>query len=298
MWKATSFFSSPQYNRARGEEMTVYVDEVFLLNAAVDYCLLRGAASVTGGGAGGLRLLSGAAVGGLWAAAAAPPLGFLARFPCGALGFGLLCLVSFGLRGRAWRHWLWFFGACCAFAGLVLAAASLGGIPVLSREGRVFYRIPGPVLIALAAGTDLLCRLCLRRFAVHRGPELVRLCLELADRQVRCTALRDNGNTLRDPVSGRAVMVADWHLARRLLGLPDLTRERFASPWALMEALHRRAPELRTRLIPYGAVGTDSGLLLAVRLDRARINGRPAATRLLAFSPTDLSGGGSYEAVV
>ena len=128
--------------------------------------------------------------------------------------------------------------------------------------------------------------------------ETVRLCLELADRQVRCTALRDNGNTLRDPVSGRSVMVADWHLARRLLGLPDLTRERFASPWALMEALHRRAPELRTRLIPYGAVGTDSGLLLAVRLDGARINGRPAATRLLAFSPTDLSGGGSYEAVV
>ena len=65
-----------------------------------------------------------------------------------------------------------------------------------------------------------------------------------------------------------------------------------------MEELRRTAPALRTRLIPYSAVGTPNGLLLAVRLDAALVDGKPAEARLLAFSPNDLSDGAVFEAVL
>ena len=175
--------------------------------------------------------------------------------------------------------------AICVVSAALLLVCILAARPG-GRE--LLWLLPFP----LALGLDLVCRLCLRCFARHRGGELTVLTLSLGDRQVGCTALRDNGNTLRDPISGQPVLVAGWPLAARLLPDPGLCGEAFAEPAALMERLSRTAPELRTRLIPYRAVGTEGGILLAVRLDRVLDNGRPAPIRLLAVSPTELSDGG------
>ena len=277
--------------------MTVYADEVFVLNAAVDWLLLRTAVCLTGGGAGRGRLVLGAVFGGLYAALAAafPPL---ASVPGRFLSFIGLCLLSFGCRGPAWKSWLWFCGVCCAFAGLALLAAALLRTPLLLRGGRVYYRFSGLLLIGLAAALRLLCALGLRCYARHRGGELAALEAELGGKRLRCTALRDNGNTLRDPVSGHGVIVVRWQLAACLLPEPVPDRAAFERPADLMEELRRTAPRLKTCLIPYRAVGTESGLLLTVRADRVRVDGRPALTRLVAFSPTELSDGGVYEAVV
>jgi stage II sporulation protein GA (sporulation sigma-E factor processing peptidase) len=279
--------------------MTIYADEVFVLNALVDFCLLRSAAALTGEGASVRRLLSGAVFGGVWAAAAAiPALSFLGRLPWTLGAYLCLCLLSFGRRRYAWKRWLWFFGICCAFAGLALTAAALTRSPMVFWGGTIAYRIPGPALAGLAIALDLLCRLCLQCFARHRGRELAELTLELGGRRVSCTALLDNGNTLTDPVSCLPVVVADWRLASRLLNDPGLSRDRFEEPWVLMEDLRRAAPKLCTRLIPYRAVGVGNGLLLAIRPDGLFLDGRPAGPRLLAFSPTELSDGAPYEAVV
>ena len=296
MWKATSFFSALVYNTGRGEGMTVYADETFVLNAAVDWLLLRTAVCLTGGGAGRGRLALAAGFGGLYAALAAafPPL---ASVPARVLAFFGLCLLGFGCRGPARRSWLWFFGVCCAFAGLALLTAALRRTPLLLRGGRVYYRFSGALLIGLAAALRLLCAACLRRFALHRGGELALLEAELDGKSLRCTALRDNGNTLRDPLSGRPVIVVRWRLAACILPEPVPDREAFEAPCVLMERLRLDAPRLRTCLIPYRAVGTEGGLLLAVCADRVRIDGGPAPTRLIAFSPTELSDGGAYEAV-
>ena len=277
----------------------IYIDEVFAVNAAVNWLLLLTATAVTGGGAGRLRLGLGAVFGGLWAVAVwLPHLRWLGSLPGELLGFAGLCLICFGWRGPAWKSWLWFFGVSCAFAGLVLAVTALLRIPAFQRGSRVYYRVTGPLLILLAGGVWLICRLCLDRFARHRGRELVLLGLELNGRRVLCTALRDNGNTLREPVTGEAVPVAQWQLAARLLPELELTAEAFADPPALLGRLRALDPPLSALLVPYRAVGVAGGLLLALRLDRITENGRPLRTRLAAFSPTQVSDGGCYEALV
>ena len=104
----------------------VYFDEVFLVNAAVDLLLLKTAAALTGGGERPWRLWTGAAFGGLAAAAVyLPGLGWLGRLPGSALSYAGLCLLCFGWRSRAWKRWLWFFCVCCGFAGLALALCGL-----------------------------------------------------------------------------------------------------------------------------------------------------------------------------
>ncbi|MBR6377107.1 MAG: sigma-E processing peptidase SpoIIGA, partial [Oscillospiraceae bacterium] len=269
--------------------MVVYADQVFFVNTAVNWLLLATAVALTGAGTRPWRLGLGAALGGLYALGALlPGLCWLGRLPGAALAFLGLCLTAFGCRGRAWKSWLWFFGVCCGFAGLVMAAASLLGLPVLWGGGQVWYRVTGRLLLLLAGALWGGTRLLLDRFALHRGRELLRLELALGPRQLGCAALRDTGNTLRDPLTGAKVPVARWQLAARLLPELGLSRQQFQDPAALAQRLARERPELQLRLIPFRAVGVESGLLLALALDRVCVEGTPAPTRLVAFSPTEL----------
>ena len=52
------------------------------------------------------------------------------------------------------------------------------------------------------------------------------------------------------------------------------------------------------RLLPYRAVGVESGLLLAIRVDRAVIGGHSQRGLLVAVSPTPVSDGGGYQALI
>ena len=281
-----------------GGDLTVYIDEVFLVNGAVDLLLLKTAVDLTGSGTRPWRLWAGAGFGGAAACAVyLPGLDWLGRLPGAGLSFLGLCLICFGWRGRAWKRWLWFFCVCCGFAGLALAVCGLLRIPAFSRAGRVFYRLSGRLLVLLAGAVWGLCRLLLDRFARHRGRELVRLELVLGERRFRCAALRDTGNTLADPTTGEPVLVVRWQAAARLLPELGLTKAQFEDPAGLLLRLGTARPGLRARLIPFRAVGVE-GLLAALVLDRVTEDGKPVPTRLAAFSPTELSDGGGYEAIV
>ena len=69
-------------------------------------------------------------------------------------------------------------------------------------------------------------------------------------------------------------------------------------PLLLLSALHE-LPGLRGsfRLLPYAAVGVESGLLPVFRPDLLSVDGQPAEL-LLALSPTPLSPDNSYQGVV
>ena len=278
--------------------MTVYADEVFLLNTVVNLLLLKTSLRLTGGSARRWRLWMAAVGGGIYAVLVLlPGLGFLGSLPGRIVSFALLCVCAFGVRGSAWRSALWFFGICCGFGGLTLTVTALLGQPVALLHGRAYYRVSLRLLVLLSGGTYLLVWALLRGFARHRGAELVRLELSLDGRHADCTALVDTGNTLTEPLSGAPVTVAQWQLAARLLPELHLTAAAFVDAPELLRRLGTEAPQCRPRLIPYRAVGQDCGLLLALQCDSVKRNGKPCAHRLVAFSPTPVSDGGSYEAL-
>lgn len=281
------------------QKTVIYIDEILFVNGAVDLLLLLTTASLTGSGTVRWRIWAAAGFGGLAAAAVyLPGLGWLGRLPGSALTFAGLCGIAFGLRGRGWwKRWLWFFCVCCGFAGLALAFCGLLGLPAFGRGGRVYYRLPGRLLVLLAGAVYGLCRLLLDRFARHRGGELIRLRLELEGRSVTCTALRDSGNTLCEPMTGQPVLVARWQVAARLLPDLGLTADRFRDPAGLMTLLGAVVPGLQIRLIPYRAVGVEGGLLCAVRMDRILEDGKPSPARLVAFTTEEISDGGAYDAL-
>lgn len=274
--------------------MTIYADVVFAVNACVDYLMLCISARVTGAAIRNWRLALAAVIGGVYAAAAlAPGCAVLQQPWMKLLVWGAMLALGFGVCRKTLKLGLVFLAACFAFGGIVFAMVQLLGTGVMLLPGGAFYPVSSGALLALAGATYLFAWLVFSRLAEHSGGQIVPLTLTLDGRSVTVRALRDSGNTLKDPMTNEPVLVADWQTAETLLPA-RLQRQELADPAALMTKLSAQTPPLHARLIPYRAVGTQAGLLLAVRCQAAVKNGK-ARPALLAFSPTSVSDAGNFE---
>ena len=269
--------------------MTVYIDEVFLLNGMIDYLLLLSAAKLTGEPLRRVRMALSALLGGIYAAAVfLPGWGFLGRPLCKLAVAVTMTLLAFGSSKRLLRVSLAFLGVSAAFGGGVLA------LQLLSGSGTV---LDLKTTLLSAAVCYLLMTLFFRRTVHHAGRELAVAELTLSGRKCRLTALVDTGNTLTDPHTGRPVMVAEGErLAPLFPPGKGLTAAQLQDPVGTMES--RQEGKGRWRLLPYRAVGVSHGLLLAVRVDDARVGKEDYGPILVALSPTPVSDGGGYHALI
>lgn len=273
----------------------VYIDSLFLLNLIVDYLLLLGAARLSGAVLCRPRLALGAVLGAAYACAVfLPGCGFLVHPAVELSMAGAMALIAFGGGRRLLRSFLSFLALSCALGGGVLALSLLGARGVGLERGVLSPHVDLGVLLLAAAGCYAVASLVFRRSAGHGTRELVPAVLTLDGRQVALTALLDTGNTLTDPSTGRGVLIVEGEKAATLLDRP-LGEAELRDP---VGTLTRMGGGSRFRLLPYQAVGVECGLLLAVRLDRAKIGEREYRGVLAALSPTRLSDGGAYSALV
>lgn len=274
----------------------IYVDSVFVLNAAMDYLLFLVTARLAGVTLRRGRYLLAALAGGGYAVAVFLPGGaFLAADPVKLAAGVLLALLAFGGEEKLLRMILLLFAIACALAGCVLALGLLAGSPAPAVNGIFYTDVDAKVLLVAASAAYLVLTVVFRAAARHGlGGELLPVRICIGGRVTELTALWDSGNALRDPVGGQAVLVTapgalNGGLPRELRRL--LEPERLRSPADLVEPVQRSAPELRPRLLPYHAVGMPSGLLLAVQTDWVEIAGTRYAKASAALSPTALGTG-------
>lgn len=252
--------------------MAVYVDVVALLNFLVDMLLLLGANRLCGYPPGWGRSALAAAVGGIYGGMCLlPGFYFLGNTLWRLVSLGIIAWIAYGFSKSALRRGIVF----------VLLSMALGGITLGIGDGGFW------ALVAAAAAVFLLCALGFREKL--GSVSYVPVELSYGGRRMRLTALQDTGNALRDPVTGRPVLVVGAEIARQLTGL---TQQQLRSP---VEAM-ADAPLPGLRLIPYRAVGQPAGLLLAMRLQEVRI-GNWTGSSLVAFAPDGLSREGAYQAL-
>lgn len=274
----------------------VYLDRVAVLNLTVDYLLLLTTATLAGTPLRRLRFGLCALGGGLYGALVfvlpvlATPLG---RIMVGTV----MALCAFCHERRPWRLTALFWLLSGGLAGLLLALGLMVGSPgaVLQRVYRA--DISASVLLGTAAVFYLLLHLVFRQTARYEGGEVMEIDVVIGGRSCRLRALRDNGNALRDPVRGQPVLVAETAALRSLW--PETAAEILdsgASPEEKMSRLYRAGVTLPFVLMPFQAVGTESGLLLACRSDHIRIGGRRMKHVFVALSGSQVGAGG-YQAL-
>lgn len=261
---------------------TVYLDSLILLNFILDYLLLL----LTGQAAGAVLhrwyIALAAALGAVYAAAVfLPGWGFLAHPLLRVCAGVVMVLTAYGTCRQLLRLIILFFAFSAALGGGLYALRLMGVTVTLEPKFILLFAAAAYCLLSLAG----------QKLARHGPRELKRVVVHVGERSTGLTALVDSGNTLRDPMTGAGVVVAQGERLASLLP-PEAD---FRHPCQALPAL--KDPR-RFRLLPYRSVGVDQGLLLAVRADRVQVNGKDLGSRLVALSPTPVSDGGGYDALV
>ena len=252
--------------------MVVYMDLVMVLNFLVDFLLLLATNRLAGFPSGTWRCAGGALMGAVYSGAClVPGFRFLGNLLWRCVSLGLIGMMAFGWDASALKR-------CGIF---VLLSMAMGGIAL--SLGR------GDLLSVVLCGVFCLLLSWISFGGQVGGREYVPLKILYEGRSASCIALKDTGNTLRDPVTGEQVLVISLEMANRLTGL---TEQQLRHP---LETLALR-PVPGLRLIPYRSVGNAGGFLLAKRFDDVTI-GEKKQSALVAFAVEGLGKGEVYQAL-
>lgn len=267
--KPTSFEVMVCYIVANGRwDMAVYLEGVVLLNTLVDFLLILATNQLTGAPKRLGSAVRASILGGVYAGfCLLPEFRFLNHGVWQTVFLGLLVWLAFGWTGMGFRRGVVF----------VLLTMTLGGL----TAGTGLSDFLG---ICICAGLLwVLCRVGLSGHAA--SGDLVAVELNYRGRHVSLAALRDTGNTLRDPLTGEQVLVCGADVGEELTGI---SQSRFAEPAQLV--LSGELPGIR--LISYRTVGLNGSLLPVLRLRGCVVNG-VKTDPLVAFAP-EIIGGETY----
>lgn len=234
-----------------------------ILQIFVDFLLILGTHKLLHGISHPLRATIGALTGGAYSALCV--LTGFGPLRGHVLGIILICFVSFA--GISLRSGILYF---------VLRMAMHG---ILSSRGRLEPLVWAVVLWMLWL------------YSVHilgkRG-RLVPIELRWGEKIARLQGLVDTGNSLRDPITGRQVLVVGADVADTLAGL---SKKQLLSPVETVSQI----PGLR--LIPYKTISQSGGMLIGMYLNNIKI-GNWQGSSVVAFAPQVLDEGGKYQALI
>lgn len=245
----------------------VYADLSFAINFIMDFCILWATARLSGSQVVYKRIVFASFLGGLYALAyLIPGMEFYFSLPFKILFSCLMLIIA--LYPRNWgefrKAFLYFY-----LINFIVAGASIA-IAYLLADRQKAANIPylwllGGILTALTIG--LFGQKYLLRQVM---PALLRFDVELRFNNHHCQGkgFLDTGNNLRDPITNRPVIVAEYQYLKDCL--PEDLREMLdirQDENSILDAIATCSWAKRLRLIPFSSIGKKNGILLGVRAD-------------------------------
>ena len=198
--------------------MTVYIDELFIVNFILDYLLLWGAGLISGKRLKRWRIALGAVLGGVYALVCAVCSVKAVLWLPVRVGVGIaMCFLAYGKR--PWRTAGWFFALSSAMAGGVYVLSAFSGGRVGFLSGAVYVRFSSWLLLVLAAAVWLGLTALARLPYLARGLKKDRVWVSISclNRKTETEVFIDTGCFLRDPADNSAVLLISKSLGRELL---------------------------------------------------------------------------------
>lgn len=301
--------------------MVVYLDLIFLMNFAIDGCLLLLTAWFRKRKVVIWRLLLSAGVGASYVVMMfMPALSFLFTFLVKFLFSVVMLWIAFGFVSL--QSYIRNLGAFY-IVNFAAAGGILGIHYLLQSSGElwngIWYTATGGMGFSLEIGTLFtlvvftLVLLWFRMVVAGRRRQenlssyYAEVLIELEQTRISCTGLIDTGNQLRDPLSRLPVMVTEMSLWQPYMPQSfsqaaqnsGLSADNLILQWTEDEAFPWRD---RLRLIPYRGVNRGSQFMLALKPDKVTVtmeNKSYLTTRVLVgLDGGTLSSEGSYRAII
>lgn len=279
----------------------VYADLTFLINLTMDFLLLWTTARLCRVSISYRRLFLAAFLGGIYGVGnLLATLSILYTLPAKVL---VSCLLLFiGLRPIDWRQWqksfLIFFSLSFFTAGASMAAAFL--LPGSTQASWSYY-----YLMLGAASLILISFYAERYFSQTVLPALLKYHVRLRFEDKICSGegFLDTGNGLRDPMTRRPIVVAEYAFLQSCL--PEELKYAMSEDInedQRLEAFSRSCWGNRLRLIPFSSLGKQNGMLIGLRCDEVGIKvGRREVQHknlVVAIYPHKLSAEDDYQLLI
>ena len=277
-------------------ETYVYIDLLFLLNFIMDLIIIRLAGRLLGRGAKIWRSAAGA----VFAAGCASFFVFWSGILGIAIGsagiLGGLAIAYAPIKTRAFLR--------LAVSAYILTAA-LGGGCLAAHYMLMSVGMADGITIWLLTAAAVMVTMAIRYIAYRSEQRIIQMSnvnvhVSLHGRKTDFTALVDTGHSLREPISGKPVIVADFTAVKVLL--PDEIKRLFAEKSE--DDLEQAATAFqsagfanRLRLLPYVSVGKRSGMLIGFRPDGTTVGGLDRDVIVAVYNGC-LSDCGEYAALV
>lgn len=289
---ATDFTETLAYNLSME---IVYIDSMFLLNFIIDYLLLVLSFRFSGLYIKRWRCAISAAIGGLYAVLCfVPGFGVFATpwFKI-ALWVGM-SLIAFGGEEYLFKCALSFLVISIMFGGGVWAASMLiGGSGMYQSATRINMR----TLIFSFALCYAVLSLALSRKLSVQPREVLPVKIILRGKTTCLNALRDTGNSLRDPATGKRVLTAGVQALSGLFTHEEIVALSDPDGVQVLLKLGEIEGAPRFRPIIYSAVGVKTALMPTVSPDELYIGGEKNCEYVIAVSPTAI-GDDEFSAVI
>ncbi|MGI6285419.1 sigma-E processing peptidase SpoIIGA [Neomoorella humiferrea] len=256
----------------------VYLDVLLAVNLVMDYLILWVTARLGQIAASPWRLLGGAAIGAVYSLMVLLPGGewmhsLIFKFLC---PFFMIAAAFYPLNGRRYLQALvYFYLSAFVMGGAILGAVYLikGGTTVPAAAGLQPTVTIGYQWLFVAAAAAVIFSFLgtgwLRRNFWHQVLRLP-VIITFNGRRRALKALVDTGNSLRDPLTQRPVIIVEYTALKDILppeiikhysngeegDLEGLVKSLAGSPWAA-----------RLHLLPYQSLGQNHGMLLGFRPD-------------------------------
>ena len=280
---------------------TVYADVLFCVNFIIDFALLSVTAMLLKRHIRGLRLTLCAALGAAYSVAVFfPGMSFLTSLGIKLLFSAVITVAAFGAHSAAgyFKALAVFFAVSFGFGGAVFGICALFEPRGIMINNDTVYIDIDPFFLFLLIGGAYCAVWLFSRLLPKRGERHIRLTVSTDGRTAALTALYDSGNTLCDPISGAAVIVAQYEAVARLI--PKQARGAFTGAAAACPEAAEWGHGYRL-ITARGAFGKDA-VLPAFRPDTVAAHLKdgqyPLEGLFIAVTDRALSSDGRYDSLI
>lgn len=248
-------------------EKRVYADLTFLINFTMDFLILWATASMANIPVIWSRIISGSFLGAAYAVFYLIYADFFLFSLPGKIIFSAVFVVIV-MRPHDWQQFkrVFFYFYAVSFT---MAGASLAVSYVLHYQS-ASLSFPYVALLGGVATAIFIIHQAEQYVSDHVLPALLNYQVELHFGQEVCRAkgFLDTGNGLKDPLSQRPVLVAEYEVLKDCLPNDFCAAfEKYQNENELLENLGQSSWAHRLRLIPFSSIGKKNGLLIGIRSD-------------------------------
>ena len=257
----------------------IYLDILIGVNLAIDYLMLFALSRISGIYSTRFKLFLGALLGSLYAVLSCiVQTNIITSLPIKIAISALMVLICFGYKNKSrfLKLLLLFLFISFAVAGGVLALGNISNNSFFAGSGYYINNISSKTIVIAMLISWIITGFIFRNEAKDTiiPRKTVRADVYFLDNHAEYTLLVDTGNTLHDIISGKPVIILDRFSASQILPINiSLNRLHTENAADILSNIPENYVKY-FRLIPFNAVGKNSGLLLSFKPDKITIDGK------------------------